>query len=60
MRRHTEDEIVETIMRLYDGRRVYVMSPVVRDRKGHYRELLRTFAERGYAQVRVDGEIMDL
>lgn len=60
MRRHTEDEIVETIMRLYDGRRVYVMSPVVRDRKGHYRELLENLRRKGYAQVRVDGEIMDL
>lgn len=60
MRRHTEDEIVETIMRLYDGRRVYVMSSVVRDRKGHYRELLENLRRKGYAQVRVDGEIMDL
>lgn len=60
MRRHTEDEIVDAIIRFYEGRKVYVMSPVVRDRKGHYRELLEGLRRKGYAQVRVDGDIIDL
>jgi len=58
--RYTDDQIVELIMTGYEGKKCLLLSPLVRGRKGHYRELFEQLRKRGYTQVRVDGEIMEL
>ena len=44
----------------YAGHRIYILAPLVRQRKGHYRELFETLRRKGYLYVRVDGEIKDI
>ena len=56
----SEEEIVENICNKYEGKKITLLAPVVRGRKGHYRELFEDLRKKGYLKVRVDGEIMDL
>lgn len=60
MVRYTDDQIVDLIMSGYSGRRCLLLSPLVRGRKGHYRELFEQLRKRGFNQVRVDGELAEL
>ncbi|MBR1575410.1 MAG: excinuclease ABC subunit UvrA [Bacteroidales bacterium] len=60
MVRYTDEQIVTLIQTRYKGRKCLLLSPLVRGRKGHYRELFEQLRKRGYAQVRIDGEIQDL
>ena len=60
MIRYTDAQIVELIMKEYSGRKCMLLAPLVRGRKGHYRELFDSLRKKGYAQVRIDGEIVDL
>ena len=60
MVRYTDEQIVSLIMENYEGRKCYLLAPVVRGRKGHYKELLEQMRKRGYTQVRVDGELLEL
>ncbi len=60
MVRYTDSQIVDLIMQEYAGRKCILLAPLVRGRKGHYRELFEQMRRRGYTQVRVDGEITDL
>jgi excinuclease ABC subunit A len=60
MVRYSEDKIIDRILSLYDGRKIMLLAPVIRARKGHYRELFEQMRKKGYAKVRVDGEIIDL
>ena len=60
MTRYTDEQIVSLIMEKYDGRKCYLLAPVVRGRKGHYKELLEQMRKRGYTQVRIDGELHEL
>ena len=60
MVRYTDEQIVSLIMENYAGRKCYLLAPIVRGRKGHYKELLEQMRKRGYTQVRVDGELMEL
>lgn len=60
MIRYTDAQIVELIMNEYSGRKCMLLAPLVRGRKGHYRELFDSLRKKGYAQVRIDGEIVDL
>ena len=60
MVRYTDAQIVDLIMKEYAGRKCILLAPLVRGRKGHYRELFEQMRRRGYTQIRVDGEIMDL
>ena len=60
MIRYGEEQMLEAIMELFAGRKIYLLAPVVRDRKGHYSELLETLRKKGYLQVRIDGEMKDL
>ena len=59
MVRYTEELIIELILKDYEGRRIYLLAPVVRNRKGHYKELFETIRRKGYLYVRVDGEIVE-
>lgn len=60
MVRYTEEQIVELLLERYEERRVYILAPVVRNRKGHYRELLESVRKKGYLYARIDGEIEEL
>ena len=60
MVRYTDEQIVSLIMENYQDRKCYLLSPVVKGRKGHYKELLEQMRKRGYTQVRIDGEICEL
>jgi excinuclease ABC subunit A len=56
----SEEEIVENIFRKYKGRKISLLAPLVRGRKGHYRELFEDVRKKGFLKVRVDGEVKDL
>ena len=60
MVRYTDEQIVSLIMENYQDRKCYLLAPVVKGRKGHYKELLEQMRKRGYTQVRIDGEICEL
>ena len=60
MVRYTDDQIVSFIISEYAGRKCFLLAPLVRGRKGHYRELFEQLRKRGYTDVRVDGEIVPL
>ena len=60
MVRYTDQQIVDLIMENYHGKKCYLLAPLVKGRKGHYKELFDQLRKRGYAQVRIDGEICEL
>lgn len=60
MVRWSEDEIVNNIYKRFDGYKITLLSPLVRGRKGHYRELFEEVRKKGFLKVRVDGEVKDL
>ncbi|NRA50822.1 MAG: excinuclease ABC subunit UvrA, partial [Phaeodactylibacter sp.] len=60
MVRYTEEQMKEQIMQEYGGKKILLLAPLVRGRKGHYRELFEQTRKQGYAKVRVDGEVLDL
>jgi len=56
----TEEEIVDNILRRFEGKKIVVLAPLVRGRKGHYRELFEDVRKKGFLKIRIDGEIKDL
>ena len=60
MVRYTDEQIVDLIMREYAGRKCLLLAPLVRGRKGHYRELFDSLRRKGYSQVRIDSEVRNL
>lgn len=60
MVRYTDAQIVDLIMSEYAGRKCYLLAPLVRGRKGHYRELFDKLRKRGYTEVRINGDVLDL
>ena len=60
MVRYTDEQIVSLIMENYQNRKCYLLAPVVKGRKGHYKELLEQMRKRGYTQVRIDGQLYEL
>ncbi len=60
MIKFSEEEIIKHILTTFDTRKVVILAPVIRARKGHYRELFEQIRKQGYAKVRVDGKIIDL
>ncbi|WKW45645.1 excinuclease ABC subunit UvrA [Myroides sp. JBRI-B21084] len=57
---YSDEQILDLIIENYSGQRINILSPVIRSRKGHYRELFEQIAKQGFVKVRVDGEIKDL
>jgi len=57
---YSDEQIIDLIIESYKGKRINLLSPVVRSRKGHYRELFEQINKQGFLKVRVDGEIIDL
>jgi excinuclease ABC subunit A len=60
MERLSEDQIIDRLISQFDGQNVNILAPVVKGRKGHYRELFEQIRKQGYVKVRVDGEMIDL
>lgn len=60
MVKYTEDKIVELILNKFDGKKIYILSPIVKNRKGHYKELFEQLRKKGYLTVRVDGELREI
>ncbi len=60
MVRYNDEQIVALIMENYQDRKCYLLAPMVKGRKGHYKELLEQMRKRGYTQVRIDGELHEL
>ena len=60
MVKYTEEQVLNLIMEQYDGRKVYILAPVVRNRKGHYKELFEQLRKKGFLNVRVDGELREI
>ena len=60
MVKYTEEQIAQTIHEAYLGKRIFILAPLVRQRKGHYRELFDSMRRKGYLYARVDGKIEDL
>ncbi|MDD4727489.1 MAG: excinuclease ABC subunit UvrA [Dysgonamonadaceae bacterium] len=60
MIKYTEEQILELILSKYIGKKIYILSPIVRNRKGHYQELFEQIRKKGYLNVRVDGEIREI
>ncbi len=60
MVRQSEDQILDTIINNYSGKKLVLLAPVIKGRKGHYRELFVQIRKQGYVKVRVDGEVQDI
>ncbi len=59
MVKYTEEQILDLILKDYKGKKIYILSPLVRTRKGHYKELFEQVRKKGYLYVRVDGEVRE-
>jgi excinuclease ABC subunit A len=60
MVKYTDEQILELILEKYIGKKIYILSPAVRNRKGHYKELFEQIRKKGYLNVKVDGEIREI
>ena len=60
MVKYTREKIVDLIAGRYTGRKIYILAPLVRNRKGHYKELFETMRKKGYLYVRIDGTLTEL
>ncbi len=60
MVKYTKDKIVDLIVEQYEGKKIYVLAPLVKNRKGHYKELFENLRKKGYLYVRIDGELTEL
>jgi excinuclease ABC subunit A len=60
MIRQSEEQILDTILNKFKGKKLIMLAPVVKGRKGHYRELFQQIRKSGYTKVRVDGEVLDI
>lgn len=57
---YTDEQINELILEEFDGKKIIILAPLIKSRKGHYRELFEQIAKQGFLKVRVDGEIVDI
>ena len=60
MVKYTEEKILEMILTEYLNKGIYILSPLVRQRKGHYRELFESMRKKGFLNIRIDGEIKEI
>ena len=60
MVKYTEEQILELIISEYEGRKTYILAPLVRNRKGHYKELFEQMRRKGFLTVRVDGQLQEI
>ena len=60
MIKYTEEKIVELILEKFEGKKIYILAPIVKNRKGHYKELFEQLSKKGYLSVRIDGELREI
>ena len=60
MVKYTEEQVVDMIHKNYTGRKIFILAPVVKSRKGHYRELFESMRRKGYLNARIDGEVKEV
>ena len=60
MVKYTEEKVIDMIQNDYAGKKIFILAPLVRSRKGHYRELFEAMRRKGYLTMRVDGEIVEI
>ena len=60
MVKYTEEDVLKMIHTKYDGKKIFILAPLVRNRKGHYRELFENMRKKGYLHIRVDGEVKEI
>jgi excinuclease ABC subunit A len=60
MVKYTEEKVLDMILHDYEGKKIFILAPVVRSRKGHYRELFEAMRRKGYLNMRVDGELVEV
>ena len=60
MVRYTEEQVLDLIYKDYQGKRIMILAPMVRNRKGHYKELFEQIRKKGYLYVRIDGEVREV
>ncbi len=60
MVKYTDDQIIQLISDKYAGKKIYLLAPIIKGRKGHYKELFESFRKKGYLYVRIDGKIEEL
>ena len=60
MVKYTEEDVLQLLLEQYEGKRIFLLAPLVQSRKGHYRELFESIRKKGYLYARVDGEIVDV
>ena len=60
MVKYTEEKVIDMIMNDYAGRKILIMAPLVKGRKGHYRELFESMRRKGYLHIRIDGEVQEI
>ena len=60
MVKYTREKIVDLVLDRYAGKKIYILAPLVKNRKGHYKELFENLRKKGYLRVRVDGEIREI
>ena len=60
MVKYTEEKVIDMILHYYQGKKIFILAPLVRSRKGHYRELFESMRRKGYLNIRVDGEIKEI
>ena len=60
MVKYTEEKVLDMIMHDYAGKAIYILAPLVRSRKGHYRELFESMRRKGYLNIRVDGKLLEI
>lgn len=60
MIKYSKDKIISLLLKKYEGKRIQILAPVVKNRKGHYKELFENLRKKGYLNVRIDGELQEL
>ena len=60
MVKYTEEKVIDMILHDYAGKRIFILAPLVKSRKGHYRELFEAMRRKGYLNMRVDGELVEI
>lgn len=60
MVKYTEEKIVNLVIDKFDGKKIYILSPLVKNRKGHYKELFEQLRKKGFLNVRIDGELREI
>ena len=60
MVKYTEEKVLDMILHDYEGKKIFILAPIVRSRKGHYRELFEAMRKKGYLNILVDGEMLEI